>query len=98
VRDQVVFEVSIIVVIAESVAEHGVTFEAQQRRRPIGRMVGEGAGGQPQPAEQVVVAGRADDDIDPAGGPLVGRYGDAVRMIDDALLGPEKLMQRRDAR
>jgi len=44
--------------------------------------------GEREAAEQVPLAGRADDDVDPAGDPFVGGLRHARRLVDDVLAGP----------
>ncbi len=84
-RDQVIFQIDEVVVIAEPVAEDGMALKSQESRRAPCWMMGIGSGRQRQSREQMVVAGRANDDVDWASGLAIGGMRDASGLIDDML-------------
>jgi hypothetical protein len=93
VQDQVVFQIAIVVVRPELLAQDGSALETQERRLDARRVVPVVAGGQVESAEQVIVAGGAEDHLDAVGQRLVRRESCPLDKVDEALRPAEELVQ-----
>ena len=93
-HDQVIFQVTVEIVIAQPLAQGGMAFKTEQQGICRGADVIEVAIAQRQLLDQMIRAGRADENIELQGRRMIGRSSGSAGNVDLALW-PAKLLAKR---